>query len=1038
MKKFTMLFVCLVMLGVHIVNAQQKTITGTVTSSEDGMSLPGVSVAVKGTTVGTITNINGQYSLDVPADAQALVFSFVGMTTVEQAIGGRAVIDVVLEPEVFGVDEVVITAFGISREKKAVTYQTETVSGDNLRSAQSTDISTGLVGKVAGLQVNIQDNGVKPNSQILLRGLRSISGNNEALVVIDGSIASAAALNDMNPNDIESLNTLKGATAAALYGSNASNGALIVTTKKGKKAERFTAGIMHSTTFEKVAYMPDFQTEHGTGWDGEYNNIENTNWGPRFDGQVRQIGPTFADGSFQAVPYAPVKDNVKNFYNTGSTMQNTAYFTGGDETGSFYMSIGNQDTKGIVPDDTFKKNTFRVNANKLIGKLELSSTVAFSTDELDVVGSTIGDQDRPLYWFLLNTPANIPLTSYKDWDNPESYGYADNYYNAFYQNPYWAIGTNRNNEKTNRLVANISASWDILDNLNFVARASVNSVSLRGKNWRARQTYDEVLQPYHSTVSSFVEDKESESTTYNTDALLQGDFKLTEDISLKAIAGTNVNSFQYNYSRIRANNLSIEGFYDISNGTGQLEGVVDSEQERSVGFFGDLTFDFRKWAYLNVTGRQDYTSTLAKGNNGYFYPSVSASFILSDAISALNDMPFLEMFKVFASNSTVYNDLAPYRINERYFQSRAGFPFPFGDINGFETAATAVDADIQKEKLNSTEIGTNIALFKGRLNIEATYFNTVTTNLITTTTPSYAAGASSYLTNIGKMTNNGIELSIGGTIVKSGDLKWDVDFNYYTAATVVDEIKEGIKETSLDAYTAGYGTYAIVGEVFPQIKAVSYVRDPQGRIVVDAGTGNPVIGPLKIMGQTTPKHTLQFNTQLHYKGFTFSTTMDYRTGHVYYAQGSDQMEFTGRSMESVMGDRKDFVWPNSVIETSPGVYVENTDIPITGGKMDFWQNQYNVIKENYVKDASAFKIRELSLNYSLPKSLLDNAGFISKVTLGVVARNVLTIFPKEKYIFSDPEFRNTRSTDDPNGIGIGGYFASPPTRSFGFSVNVEF
>jgi TonB-dependent SusC/RagA subfamily outer membrane receptor len=476
MKKFTMLFVCLVMLGVHIVNAQQKTITGTVTSSEDGMSLPGVSVAVKGTTVGTITNINGQYSLDVPADAQALVFSFVGMTTVEQAIGGRAVIDVVLEPEVFGVDEVVITAFGISREKKAVTYQTETVSGDNLRSAQSTDISTGLVGKVAGLQVNIQDNGVKPNSQILLRGLRSISGNNEALVVIDGSIASAAALNDMNPNDIESLNTLKGATAAALYGSNASNGALIVTTKKGKKAERFTAGIMHSTTFEKVAYMPDFQTEHGTGWDGEYNNIENTNWGPRFDGQVRQIGPTFADGSFQAVPYAPVKDNVKNFYNTGSTMQNTAYFTGGDETGSFYMSIGNQDTKGIVPDDTFKKNTFRVNANKLIGKLELSSTVAFSTDELDVVGSTIGDQDRPLYWFLLNTPANIPLTSYKDWDNPESYGYADNYYNAFYQNPYWAIGTNRNNEKTNRLVANISASWDILDNLNFVARASVNSV----------------------------------------------------------------------------------------------------------------------------------------------------------------------------------------------------------------------------------------------------------------------------------------------------------------------------------------------------------------------------------------------------------------------------------------------------------------------------------------------------------------------------------------------------------------------------------
>lgn len=1049
MRKFTMLLLGLCFVGLFAAKSQ-TTITGTVTSSEDGTALPGVSVSIKGTTTGTITNVDGVYSLALSSSGQTLVFSYVGMITKEVVTGSSTVVDVILEPEVIGVNEVVVTAFGISRDKKAVTYQTEKVSGEDLMKSKSTRAAEGLVGKVAGLQINVQDNGVNPQSQILLRGLRSVSGNNEALIVIDGSITSSDAFDDLNANDIESVNVLKGASAAALYGSNAANGAIIVTTKKGTKNQEFSIGVSHATTFESISYMPEFQTMYGNGWDGQYNEIENTNWGDRFDGSMRRIGPVFEDGTFQAVPYAPIKDNLKDFYNTGVTLQNTIYATGGDETGRFYLSIGNQDTKGIVPDDTYKRNTFRVNADKHLGKLKLSINSTYMFDETNVVGDQIGDQDRTFYWFILNTQSNIPLTSYSDWQNPNSYGFADNYYNAFYQNPYWAIGTNRDEDQTERLIGNVSASYDILDNISASIRGGVNTTSGSGKNWRAYQDYNPVLQPFHSTVSSFVEETDFQTTTFTGDALLQGDFSLTEDISLKAILGSALYSNKHRDDFIRANNLSIPDFYDISNGTGEKEVYIDQEQKRTIGFFGDFALDYQKMVYLNVTGRQDYTSTLAKGNNGYFYPAVGASVIVTEAIPALQNNRILSFAKITASNATVYNDLDPYRINERYSQNETspllpGFPFPFGDINGFFVSKTAVDENIQKEKINSTEIGANLAFLKGRFTFDATYFLTKTSDLITFTTPSAASASQSYLTNIGSLKGSGYEIAAGGTILEISDFKWDLNLNYYSYETVVKEIKEGLDEIAIEDYPGGYGTYAIKDMAFPQLKTVSYVRDPQGRVVVDANSGNPVIGEITPQGKTTPDYIVGLNSSMGYKGFTLAATFDLRGGYVYYSQGSDFMEFTGRSIESVSGDRKDFVWPNSVINVGSDddpEYVQNTDVEITGGRMAFWKDHYNEIKENYVKDATAFKIRELSLNYTLPNNLISKTKYLKKVNVGLVTRNLLTVLPKGQSRFSDPEFRNTRdnrqANDDPNGIGIGGYITSPPTRTFGFSINVEF
>ncbi len=1013
----------LLALMVQISFAQEKTVTGKV--SDANGPLPGVTVIIKGTKTGTQTDFDGNYSIKA-ATGSVLQFSYIGFSTTEQIVGTSNVLNVVMKESAEALEEVVITGFGIQRQKKTLTYQAEKVNDEELVKATPTRASSALAGKVAGLQINVQDNGVNPSSQIILRGLRSISQSNSALIVIDGSISTQGAFDDLNPRDIGSLNVLKGATAAAVYGSLAGNGAIIVETKRGKIGESFTIGLNSSATFEEVAYMPEFQTEYGTGWQGAYDNVENTNWGPRFDGQVRQIGPTFADGTFQAVPYAPVKDNLKDFYNTGTTFQNTVSFSGGDETSTFFMSIGDQKTEGIVDRDTYKRNTFRVNATKKMGDLKLALTSNYLRDKTSVVGNTIGNQDRPLYWFILNTAANIPLASYNDWRN-DLYSSPNGYFNAYYENPWWALDNNRNDDESSRLTANISATYDFNDWLNFTTRIGINTTSGTGKNWRSRLVYDKDLQPAANDITSFVEDSEFQSLSYTTDALLSARLDITEDIDFIGILGASNSTVSTRASLIRANNLSIPDFYDVSNGTGQPEVAVNESNKRTYGYFADLTFGFKEFVYLNLQGRYDYTSTLPKADNSYFYPAAGLSFVLTEAAPSLKETS-LSYAKFTVSNSTVYNDLGAYQINETFSQSGG---FPFGTLNGFFQTGTAVDSGISKEKINTTEVGANLAFFNNRLTLDAAYFITKSTDLITFTTPSVASGSTNYLTNIGEIEGKGFEVSLGGTILKSTDFSWDMNINYSSSESVVKSISEGVNEITVTS-TGTYGIFAIVGEAFPQIKASSYERDPQGNIIVDPASGNPKVGALKNMGKTTPDYVIGLTSSINYKSWNLATTMDYRTGHVYYEQGSDAMEFTGRSIESVSANRQDFVLPNSVIETSPGVFVPNTNIPVTDGRQDYWTNTYNEIKENYVKDATAFKIRELALNYNLPSNYLDNTP-LKSARIGFVARNILTLLPKENH-FSDPEFNNTNS----NAIGVGGYFQSPPTRSYGVSINVEF
>lgn len=1023
-SKFKWIFTLLVAFTMQFSFAQEKTVTGVV--SDDLGPVAGANVVNKATKAGTTTDFDGNYSISAK-QGDVLEVSFAGSKSSVTVAAGNTY-DVTLKTVVL--DETVVTALGVKREKRELVYVTQNVEASQINAVQPTTAASALAGKVAGLQINVQNNGVKPSTQVVLRGFRSVTSSNSALIVIDGSISTQGAFDALNPNDIESISVLKGATAAVVYGSDAGNGALIITTKKGVKGEKFTVGLNSVATFESVAYMPEFQTQYGTGWQGVYDPIENTNWGPRFDGTVRQVGPTFADGSFQELAYAPIKNNRRDFYDTGSTFQNTAYVSGSTDKSSFYFSIGDQKTKGIVPNDAFKRNTFRLNASQTLGKLTLSLNAGYYRDETDVVGGTIGSQNRPLYWFILNTPANIPLTRYKNWET-DLYASPDGYYNGYYQNPYWALDTNRDKDNSDRFNGNFTASWDAKSWLNLTLRLGVNKTNGYGKDWRAAQTYTgDYTRP--DAVSSFVTDTDFYSLQYTTDFLATGNFDLSKDFSLRAMVGASNFTAQTKNTSITAVNLSIPGFYDISNGTGQLDATIDESFERTYGFYSDVTLGYKKYLYLNLAGRYDATSTLSSNDNKYFYPGAGISAVLTDAIPSMKS-DFLNYAKLSVNNSTVYNDLTAYRVNEVFIQSGS---FPYGDLNGFALSNTTVDANIKKEKINTSEIGLNLAFLKNRITLDAAYFKTITSDLITNTTPSFTSGSSSFLTNIGELEGSGVELTLGATVFKTDDWKWNLNVNYTANETKVTEIKDDITEVAVANY-GDAGVYAVVGEAFPQLKATSYVRDPNGNIVIDAATGNPVIGALKNMGKTTPDYILGLTSILNYKGFALTTTLDYRTGHVYYSQLADSMEFTGLSMESVSSNRQDFVIPNSVINVGTSanpVYVENTNIPITGGRQGYWTDHYNNIKENYVYDATALKIRELALNYTLPAKFLDKTP-LSKVSFGVVARNLVTWLPKENR-FSDPEFNNTGGNS--NGVGVGGYFQSPPTRTFGFNLNVEF
>jgi len=1023
--KFNGILTLLLALIVQISFAQEKTISGTV--SDEAGPLPGVTILKKGTTQGTETNFDGNYSIKAKS-GDILVFSFVGMKTIERTVGISNQINIKMESDNV-LEEVVVTALGVKRKPKELTYSSASLKSKDITQTKAVNAATAMVGKVSGLQINTINNGVNPSTRVVLRGNRSILGNNEALIVVDGYPSSRGVLDRINPNDIVDITVIKGANGAAVYGSEGANGVIIITTKSGKGKLKITYD--GSVQLESVAYLPEMQEEFGAGGfpDGTLYPLENVNWGPRYDGRLVDASETLDNGEVWQVPFTPIKDRNRKFFNTGITTRNGVTVSSGDADSDFLMSIDHNNTTGTVPKDKYDRTNFRLKASKKYNKFTFSGNFSFFRSHSDLVGEG-GRQERPVYWNVINTPLHIPITEMKNWRDGKFTRNEVSYF-RFYENPYFIIDTQREKTNYNEFTIIGEASYDFSESLKATLRAGYTSSSRVWKRKFGEYRYAFHLENTYYEMDEYgarTADDMQTSTRLNTDFILTYDTDLSDDFSLKTLLGSSVRINDFSRIGVSGDNLIIPDFYNVSVRTGELNGFQTSSRRRKIGIYSEATLGFKEYLYLTVTARNDWTSTLSKDNRSFFYPGAGISFIASDAFPGIVGSKGLSYLKTNLNITKSGNDPSEYQNSDIF---SAPDNFPYANTTGLTQSSRIQNPNLKPEFTTSMDLGVEFGLFNNRITGSVSGYKTNTTDQILPIGAAPSSGATSYLTNLGEVENIGLEADLNIAVVRNDNWTWEVGANYSGYKSEVVSLADGVEEVSVGGYTGLAEIVAKVGEPYPLIKTTSYERDSQGRVIVDAD-GDPIQNSENLThGKTTPDYILGFNTRLKYKNWSLYANMDYRTGHVFYNSLVDALEFTGLTQHSVTAGRQPFVFPNSSYSDGNGGYIANTDRLTSGGGNAFWDS-YNEVKENYVTDASVLKIREVLLSYTFSPDVLKSFG-VSSMQIGAFGRNLFTFRP-DSNVYTDPEFNFTSG----NTIGIGTQSQTPPTRQYGLNLSLTF
>jgi TonB-linked SusC/RagA family outer membrane protein len=1041
MKKILLLGLSLFLVSA-LAFAQGRKVTGTVTSGEDGMPIPGATVLVKGTTVGTATDLDGQFSLTVPADGKVLVFSFIGTATQEINVGQKSVIDVTLQPDVQSLSEVVITgAAGIESRRVEMGYNATSIETRDVAQGRAANVAAGLTGKVAGMQINTTGSGVNPNVRVVLRGARSLTGNNEALIVVDNVIVPNSILGSLNPQDIQEITVLNGANAAALYGSAASNGALIVITKRGKAGQtRVTIG--HTVNAEKVSFYPEIQDQYGSGTVGgypqEYVPYENQQYGPRFDGQPRPVGRPLEDGSIQTLPYS--NTNSKNdFWNTGITNQTDLSISGGDEVSTNFLSAQFLDNDGTTPGDHFTRASLRFNSTrKFTEKFTASLSANYVQNRYDITTATRGMFDH-----VLQTPAQIPLTNYKDWRN-DPFANPNGYYNEYYPNPYFTLDNERENSGNDYIVGNIELKYKPVQWIDVTYRVGISNRYSFYKRTVGQFTYTDYTKGISSSKTDqagSIRDRNAFNNQINSDLLINFKKAVGTDWFFNLLLGNSVRQNRSKSVINGANGIVIPDLYNVSNRVGEAFAEEDNFTTSQVGVFAQFKTAYKDYLFLELTGRNDWVSTLSKENRSFFYPAANVSFLISDAVAGLKNSKTINQLKLRGGVSQVGQvnlgddtNFGAYSLQSTFSPSKG---FPFGSLSGYSLDERLVAANLEPEITSSFEFGTDFVLFDNRINGSFTYYQSETKNQTIPTGVSAATGFTEYLQNTGIVSNKGFETNLNLTVYSHNNFQVNLGGNYTYNDNSVVSIASDLDRLQIS--TGGNAqVYAVEGATFPQLIGSSYKRDDQGRIIVDAKSGYPSAAEGQIqLGNTIPKHRLGLNAEFLYKGFRLYALAEYRGGYSIFYEGGGSFDFSGSGITTTYFNRERFTIPNSSYEDpeNPGTYIANTNITVTDGGSNFWSDgsfRRNVA-ENYIVSGDYWKLREVALSYDLPASFMNKIGFIQGATFTAQGRNLLIFTPKSN-IYTDPDF----NFDDGNAVGIVTLAATPPTRFFGGSISLTF
>lgn len=1016
--------------------AQDRTVTGTVKASEDGLPIPGASVKVKeASAVGITTGADGKFSLKVPANAKTLVFSYLGYTTAEVAISANNVVNVSLASDAKTLDQVVVTAGGVNIKVREQGNQSTTVKAKELTQAKAFNVASALSGKVAGLQVNAVSSGVNPSVRLVLRGNRSLLGNNQALVVVDNVIVPSSILGNLNPEDVEDIQVLNGAGAAALYGSDASNGALIITTKTGKKGVT-TIKVGQTTSLETVAFLPKTQKTYGSGTGPDdiptYTPYENQQYGPKFDGSMRTIGKPLADGSIQTVPYSYNKKEGKDaFWETGVNNQTDFSLSSGDDKGSYYFSSQYFDQKGTVPGDKFNRFTLRLNGSRDLTKnfnFAFNANYVQNRYDLGPSGSAFEN--------VLMTPGQIPLTRYSDWKN-DKFASPDGYFNEYYDNPYFTLGNNRSLTRNDYLTGNVQLKWSPIKPLSLLFRVSMSTRNVSTKSWSDKYTFSDYTLANRSfaNYTGSVNDGSSYETQLNPEFQAQYIKKLGKDFSINAILGGSVRDNISKGVSASSSVMVVPGLYNVSNTTGNVFGGESNSRVRQVGVYADARLGFRNYLYLHVTGRNDWRSVLAPEFQSLFYPAADISFIATDALAFLKKSKTINSLKLRGGVSKVgLVNLGAYRLTPTFSQQ---YGYPYAGVPGFGVGNAIVSPSIKPEVTTSFEAGFDLQMFKSRVNFTLTAYQSNTVDQTVSVGIPAATGFTSYLTNTGEVQNKGFETSLRLVPVRTASgLEVTVGGNYTYNQNKVLSISNDQSFISLGTF----GTANIVAEVgksFPLLKGTTYNKDSQGRVIVDRITGMPsATTTTSELGITEPRHRLGLDMAVEYKGFRLATVFEYRTGHVIYTGASTGFDFSGAGIRTTYFNRERFVVPNSsYLDPVSNTYVANTNITTRTGGVDFWTNgpSNTGVNANYTYSAAFWKMRELSLSYELPKSVLSHVKFVKGAIVSVQGRNLFLWAPKSN-LYTDPEYSAFDSNS--NAIGFTSLSQTPPGRFYGMTLSL--
>jgi TonB-linked SusC/RagA family outer membrane protein len=1066
------------MLCITQVFAQNRTVTGTVTAKDDGLPIPGVTVKIKGTTTGVQTGTNGKFTISVPSGG-VLVFSFVGYTAQERPVGTSSNLNIVLEPESKQLGEVVVTgALGIKTQARQLGYSTATVDNKLLTEAKVTNAATGLEGKVSGLQVNTADNGVNPVTRIVLRGNRSITGNNEALLVVDGvPIEDDNYINTINPEDIQDVNILKGAVAAAIYGSKASNGVMIITTKKGTKGKT-TITVSNTTEEQAVSYMPNLQTEFGPyGGEANYTTAdgipepvpyENQNYGPPFNGSMQPLAlsPIFAaDGvtltGYDTLynKYSNVPNNRRDFFQNTWSNQINLGIDAGDDNSTIHVGFQDLYQPGVVPNDLYKRDNIRIGGTRNFGsKFSIEYNASYDQSTTSTYGPSYNQTNGsvnngdPLYFEVLNVGANIPLTSFSDPNG--RWGNINSYYNAYATNPYWTVDNSRENTVNYDWLANINLSLKITSWLTLSDRVGLTSRDFTYKQTRPQLQFAPwaIADPWKAGnvpssltyVYAGEADEMYDEQRLNNDLILAFNKKFGQ-FSISGVVGNNLEQNYERYMNLSSSQLQFPGDFNVGSGLGIPSYGEANFAQREIAVYEEATFGYHDYLFLHVTNRDEWNSVLNPDKNHYQYPGADLSFVFTDAINKLKDNDILSYGKIHGGITKVANinlggnTFGAYSL-QNIFSIAGGFPF--GSLGGYSLGANNNNPNLTPEETTEYEVGAELGFLKNRINLKVTAYHSDTRNLSLTQAVSTATGFSSQLTNAGLVTNDGQEIDLNVIPVKSRDWTWNLGMNFSHYGNEVKALAQG--QTSIQILNpdgGGTNIYAIVGKPYPVIQVNDFNRDPQGRVIVDPVTGEPSQNPnLTTYGTSNPTRIFGLTSSLTYKSWTFAFVIDYRGGNEVFNQQAATEAFTGVSAQTTQNGRQRFIFPNSVIPNGSGGYTPNTSVAVdNGGDTEgsgFWPTIFsNNINSIFVDDASFIKVREANLTYNIPAAFLArNASFIKRASLSVLGRNLFMFRPKSNS-YTDPEFSDAGSG---NAIGQTSVNETPPTRFFGGNITLTF